>query len=318
MLNDDGVFHAGERSLHKKLDISERQHELGLRMIRDHMPDQHREFFAMLSSVHIGALDSSGHPWAVMRVGEAGFMASPDDKTLKISSSPLSGEPADLDFSIGAKVSVVGIEFETQRRNRLNATIAAVEGDTLSLHVDQSYGNCPKYIQIRTKTSAGATQPAPSKTATALSHVDKAQITRADTLLIASRAAQLGDDPRAGVDINHRGGMPGFISILDDKTIQFPDYKGNNFYNTFGNIVTDNRVGIQFVDFETGTLLNLKGTAALVEGINNGELPLMGRGLRISIDTIAHAEGGLSYRYKFEQYSDRNPATKTDDTDLAK
>ena len=59
MLNDDGVFHAGERSLHKKLDISERQHELGLRMIRDHMPDQHREFFAMLSSVHIGALDLS-------------------------------------------------------------------------------------------------------------------------------------------------------------------------------------------------------------------------------------------------------------------
>jgi len=317
MLNKDGVFHAGERSLHEKLDISERQHELGLRMIRDHMPDQHREFFAALSSVHIGALDSSGHPWAVMRVGSAGFMTSRDDKTLSISSSPLSGEPVDLDFSIGAKVSVVGLEFETQRRNRLNATIAAVEGDVLSLHVDQSYGNCPKYIQIRTKTSAGATQPTPPKIANALSGADKAQITRADTLLIASRAAQLGDDPRAGVDINHRGGMPGFISVLDEKTIQFPDYKGNSFYNTFGNIVTDNRGGIQFVDFETGTLLNLKGTAALIENINNGELPLMGRGLRVNIDTVTRAEGGLPYRYKFEQYSDRNPTTKTYGTDLA-
>ncbi|MEP5758238.1 MAG: pyridoxamine 5'-phosphate oxidase family protein [Litoreibacter sp.] len=316
MLNEDGVFHAGERSLHEKLDISERQHQLGLRMVRDHMPDQHREFFASLSSVHIGALDSSGHPWAVMRVGSAGFMASADEKTLSISSSPLLGEPADLDFSVGAKVSVVGIEFETQRRNRLNATIAALEGDTLALHVDQSYGNCPKYIQIRSKASATATQPSQIEASTILSEADKAQITRADTLLIASRAAQLGDDPRAGVDINHRGGMPGFVTVLDDNTIQFPDYKGNSFYNTFGNIVTDNRVGLQFVDFETGTLINLKGTASLIEDINNGELPLMGRGLRIHVDIITRAEGGLPYRYKFEQYSDRNPATIADDAGL--
>lgn len=317
MLNEDGVFHAGERALHEKLDITDRQHRLGLLMIRDHMPEQHREFFAALSSVHVGAVDSSGHPWAVMRVGSIGFVASPDDKTLSISSSPLLGEPADLDFSVGAKISVVGIEFETQRRNRLNATIEAVQGDRLALHVDQSYGNCPKYIQIRTKTLAGETQSALPEEAYSLSEADKAQITHADTLLIASRAAQLGDDPRAGVDINHRGGMPGFISVLDDNTIQFPDYKGNSFYNTFGNIVTDNRVGVQFVDFETGTLLNLKGTASLIEDINNGELPLMGRGLRIHIDTITRAKGGLPYRYKFEQYSDRNPAIASDDDGLA-
>ena len=317
MEKEDGVFHAGERSLHEKLDISERQHQLGLRMIRDHMPDQHREFFASLSSVHMGALDSSGHPWAVMRVGWPGFMEATNEKTLSISSSPLLGEPADLNLSVGAKVSVVGIEFETQRRNRLNATIEAVEGDTLALHVDQSYGNCPKYIQIRTRTAAGPTQSIPVEKTTSLSKANKAQITNADTLLIASRAAQLGDDPRAGVDINHRGGMPGFITVLDDNTIQFPDYKGNNFYNTFGNIVTDNRVGIQFVDFETGTLLNLKGTASLIEDINNGELPLMGRGLRIHIDSVIRAEGSLPYRYKFGQYSDRNPTTTADGVDLA-
>ncbi|MEP1443501.1 MAG: pyridoxamine 5'-phosphate oxidase family protein [Hyphomicrobiales bacterium] len=309
MLKDDGVFHAGERSLHEKLDISERLHKLGLLMIRDHMPDQHREFFASLSSVHIGALDSTGHPWAITRVGSAGFMASPTDKTLNISSQALAGEPQDLDLSKGAKVSVVGIEFETQRRNRLNATIEEVQGDALSLHVDQSYGNCPKYIQIRTKTQVGEAQSSASENSTSLNQADKARITNADTLLIASRAALLGDDPRAGVDINHRGGMPGFVSVLDDNTIQFPDYKGNNFYNTFGNIVTDNRVGVQFVDFETGTLLNIKGTAELVEDINNGELPLMGRGLRIHVETVTRAEGGLPYRYTFEQYSDRNPET---------
>ena len=159
MFHPVGVFHEGERSLHEKLEIGERLHELGLRMIRDHMPDQHRDFFAMLESVHIGALGADGHPWAIMRTGAAGFMASPDDKTLQISSRPLIGEPEDLDFEVGAKTSVVGIEFETQRRNRLNATIDAAEDGKLSFHVDQSYGNCPKYIQIRHKILAGSTTP---------------------------------------------------------------------------------------------------------------------------------------------------------------
>ena len=141
-----------------------------------------------------------------------------------------------------------------------------------------------------------------------LNAAHKAQITSADTLLIASRSAELSDDPRAGVDINHRGGMPGFVSVLDDKTLQFPDYKGNSFYNTYGNILTDNRVALQFIDFETGTLLNIKGAAELVEDLNNGELPLMGRGLRIAVQTVIRAEGALPVRYAFDAYSDRNPS----------
>ncbi len=72
--------------------------------------------------------------------------------------------------------------------------------------------------------------------------------------------------------------------------------------------MTDARVGLQFVDFETGTLLNVKGTAKLVKDINNGERPLMGRGLRISVETMIRAEGALPLRYSFGTYSDRNPA----------
>jgi predicted pyridoxine 5'-phosphate oxidase superfamily flavin-nucleotide-binding protein len=268
-----GVFHAGERSLHKKLGIGGRHHQLGLRMVRGHMPDQHRKFFADLSSVHIGAVDNTGHPWATTRVGPVGFMTSPNDQTLNISSQPLAGEPTCLNLTVGAKVSVVGIQFETQRRNRLNATIEAVEGNTFSLHVDQSYGNCPKYIQIRTQKPTGTPAPVAPTVSSSLTNADKAQIAAADTLHIASRAAQLGDDPRAGVDINHRGGMPGFVLVLNDTTIQFPYYKGNGFYNTYGNIMTDNRVG-----------------------------------LRISVDAVTRAEGALPYNYEFGQYPDRNPA----------
>jgi hypothetical protein len=204
---------------------------------------------------------------------------------------------------------VVGIAFATQRRNRLNATIDATQDGTLSLRVDQSYGNCPKYIQMRNKTPSGPATPKTPTTTTTLSAIDKDQIADADTLLIASRAAQLNDDPRSGVDINHRGGMPGFVKILDETTLQFPDYKGNNFYNTFGNILSDNRIGLQFVEFETGTLLNIKGTAEIVEELNDGEMPLMGRGLRINVESVVRAEGALPLRYAFGAYSERNPDT---------
>lgn len=301
MFQPISVFQEGERSLHQKIDIKERQHQLGLRMIGDHMPDQHRAFSAMLESVHIGAVDPSGHPWAIMRTGSAGFMKSPDGKTLTISSYPLSGEPDDHNLSIGAKTSVVGIHYETQRRNRMNATVDAAEDSSLSFHVDQSYGNRPKYIQIRNKTPAGSATPKTPVTSTTLNEADKDQIAKADTLLIASRA---------GVDINHRSGMPEFVSVLNDTTLRLPDYKGNSFYNTYRNIMTDNRIGLEFVDFETGTLLNIEGTAELIEGLNDGELPLMDRGLRITVQTVVRAECALPPRYSFGAFSDHNPSTR--------
>lgn len=304
--SQEAVFHDGERRMHEKLGISERMHELGLRMIRDHMPDQHREFFSSLSSIHLGVIDADGYPCAIQRIGEPGFIDSPDARTLTIESTSLSGEPETLDFSLGAKISVLGLEMETRRRNRANATILDNSNGLLTLHIDQSYGNCPKYIQMRSRSEGGPKLSSAIQTSELLSPRDQALIVEADTLIIASRAPDLNDDPRAGVDINHRGGNPGFVKVLDAETIEFPDYKGNSFYNSFGNILLDQRVSLQFQDFETGTLLTVKGTAELIE---HGEmqLPLMGRSLRVHIHTITRAEGASHLRYTLCEYSPKNP-----------
>ena len=82
MLDHPTVWHEGERALHIKRGVEERLHALGLKVIRDYMPDQHREFFEMLSEVHISTVDNSGHPVAITRVGSPGFMSSPDAHTL--------------------------------------------------------------------------------------------------------------------------------------------------------------------------------------------------------------------------------------------
>ncbi len=303
------VFHEGEIKMQESIGVGERLEELGKRMIRDHMPDQHRDFFAQLSMIHIGITDKTGHPYALIRTGKPGFIESPDANTLIINSEPIAGEPEELIIEPGAKISIVGVEFESRRRNRLNATITSCQDNRLEMRVDQSYGNCPKYIQIREMSSV-ANLDAAHKTeeSTIINDTLKSIIDNADTLFIASRAPVLDDDPKAGVDINHRGGNPGFIEIIDDQTIMIPDYTGNNFFNTYGNILLDNRVGLQIMDFENSSVLNVEGRAEIImlDGEFDG-LPDLGRRLKVKIEKTRLTTQAIPFKADFVAWSPMLP-----------
>lgn len=288
--------------------LRERVEELGKRGIRNYMPEQHRDFFAMLPTVHLGAVDATGHPWAVTRTGSPGFMISPDPETLEITSNPLPGEPKDLQLGVGDKVSLVGIEYASRRRNRLNATLVERRKEILRLRVDLSFGNCPKYIQTRSAVPS-ISAPASVRKMTVLDDKHAQFIARADTLFIASRAPEFSEDSSAGVDVNHRGGRPGFVTVINPATIEFPDYAGNNFFQTLGNIHEDGRVGIQLVDFQSGDLMNLKGHAKLiVTGGQDFSMPLTNRRVRIRISEAVFARGAFPLRFAFEDFSPNLPA----------
>jgi predicted pyridoxine 5'-phosphate oxidase superfamily flavin-nucleotide-binding protein len=64
--------------------------------------------------------------------------------------------------------------------------------------------------------------------------------------------------------IQHRGGPVGFVRVLDDTTIGFADFRGNRQYVTVGNLMTDTRVALFFMDYAGRTRLKLFGHAALV------------------------------------------------------
>ena len=81
----------------------------------------------------------------------------------------------------------------------------------------------------------------------------------ADTFFIASGYRDEGDSAAFGMDASHRGGERGFVRVVDEGRLEFPDYAGNNHFNTIGNLVLDPRAGFLFVDFETGGLLQLTG-----------------------------------------------------------
>ncbi len=254
------VWHAGEKKMHNALGVADRMRDRGAVVIRDYMPDQHRTFFASQQLVILSALDSQGHPWPFLRTGNAGFMTSPSSVTLCVSSQATEFENPDLQLGVGSKISVLGIDFTTKRRNRMNGTISKNDGDTLWIAIDQSFGNCPRYIHVCDQLNAVQRQSKMTESH-GLAAQDVAYIQAADAVFIASRAVEIAQDRRAGVDVNHRGGLPGFIRVEDNQRLVIPDYDGNKFFNTIGNILLDPRVSLLFFDFDQGDVITISGEA---------------------------------------------------------
>jgi predicted pyridoxine 5'-phosphate oxidase superfamily flavin-nucleotide-binding protein len=240
----------------------------GRRSIRDFMPDQHRVFFAQLPFLLVGSTDAEGQPWASILAARPGFASSPDPKILRIDGRPLAGDPLNRTLHEGAEIGLLGIELPTRRRNRLNGVIAKRDPEGFTVSVRQSFGNCPQYIQARAfclVDNPTAPRPAPAvPSSDRLTDADRALVGQADTFFIASANLSREAGAARGVDVSHRGGRPGFVRIDDERTLTTPDFAGNFFFNTIGNLQHDPRAGLLFIDFEAGDLLYLAGDAEIV------------------------------------------------------
>lgn len=252
----DGPFHVGELAAQALAGVASRGAG-----IRSFMPDQHRVFFGQLPWLFAGVLDRDGWPLATALAAASGFVESPTPTALSIAALPACDDPAFQAFRPGAPIGLLGLEFETRRRNRANGRIESVDADGLAVSVAQSFGNCAKYIQVRNRVQASQEPAASPAEFSGLDVQAHALIAEADTLFIASAAAL--DSELGGVDISHRGGRPGFVRI-DGDTLTIPDFAGNSYFNTFGNLLQEPRAALLFVDFATGTLLQLQGEAEIV------------------------------------------------------
>ena len=118
--------------------------------------------------------------------------------------------------------------MSTRRRNRINGRIEnCIIGEGFSIRVQQSFGNCPKYIQARNERPRICSRPAPeSRMASYLGDHEVSFIAEADTFFIASRSAQLDQAKSSqGLDVSHRGGRPGFVRVVSQNELCFPDYQ---------------------------------------------------------------------------------------------
>lgn len=258
-------WHAGERALQSQAGVAEHMEEVGRRVLRDHLIDQHRAFYPQLPFIVLGTVDGEGNPWATLRASYPGFLQSPDPHTLRVSLRREPADPADAGMDYGVPIGMLGIELHTRRRNRLNGTIRRRDPEQFDVTVGQSYGNCPKYIQLRDFGFVREPSRSSAREPLKLDRLDdraRQMITTADTFFVASYA-DLETGERQ-VDVSHRGGKPGFVRIGGGDTLTIPDFAGNLFFNTLGNILANGKAGLVFTDFETGELLQLSGDAQVV------------------------------------------------------
>lgn len=70
-------------------------------------------------------------------------------------------------------------------------------------------------------------------------------------------------DAEGQPDVSYKGGMPGFVRIIDEESLAFPDYDGNGMFKSLGNILVNPKVGLLFVDFEHPNRMRVNGTASV-------------------------------------------------------
>ena len=258
------LFHEGELDLQLRAGVRERVEGFARRALRSRLPDEHRQFYAQLPFAVLGARDGEGRPWATLLCGAPGFLSSPSPEWLSVRALPGSGDALEGALASAADVGLLGIEPHSRRRNRVNGVVERLGEEGFLLSVRQSFGNCPKYITRRELRFRQAPRPrAPSARVGRLDEPLAEMVRRADTLFIATGYGRASRAPSEGNDVSHRGGAPGFVDLVDDRTLVLPDYVGNNLFNTLGNLTCDPRAGICIPDFGGGSLLQLTGTATL-------------------------------------------------------
>ena len=305
---DRSPWHAGEKQLQAHVGVAERMEAFGRKVIRSEMPDQHRTFYQQLPFMLYAAVDADGHPWASVLEGQPGFAHSPEPGLLQFRSLPAFDDPAQL--SEGSAIGLLGIELHTRRRNRINGHVSAMTMDGFAVTVDQSFGNCPQYIQLRQFRSVPLTDPA-TRAAQHFGELDdatKAMIAEADTFFVAS---YVDVDGERSVDVSHRGGQAGFVQVEGNR-LTIPDFAGNLHFNTLGNLLLNPRAGLLFIDFNTGDLLQLSGrTEIILDGPQVEAFQGAERLWTIDVEQVVRRPAALSLRWRFDGVSPTSLLTGT-------
>ncbi|MHA4734591.1 2Fe-2S iron-sulfur cluster-binding protein [Ensifer adhaerens] len=316
----DSPWHEGELAIQRSLGVAERMDATGRNFVRSFMPEQHQQFFPMLPFAMFGAVDASGDVWATMRAAAPGFMQAPDAWNLDIRLPRDRDDPADAGMEDAHSIGMLGIQLETRRRNRLNGAIRRDADDGFTLRVRQSFGNCPQYIQlrqfafVRDPHQPASVRPVHGRVLDARA---RAIIAKADTFFVASYVDR--DSGERQVDVSHRGGKAGFVQIGEDGVLTIPDFSGNLFFNTLGNFMVNPRAGLLFVDFTTGDMLQMTGSAEVI--LSSPEVAAFQgaeRLWRFRPEKVIYREDGLPLRWAFEEGGWSPSLNSTGDWDQAK
>ena len=216
------------------------------------------QFLAEQRFAVLTARDDDGLLWTSPLVGPAGFLDG-HGTSLEIRAVPGPADPL-AGLSASQPVGMLAIDFAGRRRLRVNGMLTVADRDRLAVTVDQAYGNCRRYITPRPLGPVASDRHPPGvRRARSGTHLDANQqqvVVAADTFFLGTIHLT------RGADASHRGGPRGFVHV-DEKALWWPDYPGNNMFNSLGNLEVDPTASLLFIDWATATTLYLSGTAVV-------------------------------------------------------
>lgn len=303
----ENPFHEGEIQVQDRAGESEEGARNG-RVVADSIMQGALKFVAQQSMVVLGSVDDESNVWASVLFGQPGFVAATDERRVAFDLSCAGvndHDPLWKNIQQNPRVGALFIELATRRRLRINGNVTRPAWDRLSLDVAECYPNCPKYIQRRQvrfeALKPSETIPSPTD-GHGLTREQAALIGASDTFFVASA------HPQCGVDASHRGGRPGFVEVVDERTLRIPDYAGNSMFNTLGNFVVNARAGIVFIDFARSRTLQLTGHADVLWDQEDATARTGGtqRMWTLRIDRWRESRVQAAIKWEFLDYSPHN------------
>jgi uncharacterized protein len=304
----ENPFHQGELDVQTRAGELEQGRRNG-RVVADSIMPGATRFVGQQSMVVLGSVDAERNVWASVLFGSPGFVIASDDRTIDFDFSGAGvneDDPFWNNIRHDPRVGLLFVELETRRRLRINGTVVRPSSDLLTLDVAECLPNCPKYIQrrrVQYETANPSEFSGPAIDGQSLDRPRMKLVRASDTFFVASVHSQ------NGVDASHRGGPPGFVEVVDERTLRIPDYTGNSMFNTLGNVTTDPHAGIVFLDFERNRMLQLTGLAD-VEWDCEDTLGRTGGTRRfwtIRIERWRESDIRAVLRWEFLDYSPHNP-----------
>lgn len=306
------VFHKGQKAVQILAEEQEMAKMHG-QMIKDSIVPGAGQFIENQLTAIVGSADEHGNVWISLIVGELGFIKVPNGVEIIFDKHKIKSTENDIFYtnikSGNAPIGILSMEWITRSRYRVKG-LATSTNSEIKVKVQAGYPSCPKHIQ-RAKISLPENSKlleAKKTYGTTLGKAEKEWILSDDTFYIATR----GLDKKT--DASHRGGLPGFIEILEDGALRIPDYFGNSMFSTLGNIYENPNTGLLFVDFKSGKTLQLSGKASL-DFNHTSELDLhkstdTGRFWLFHTEQWIHTENHHMVNMEFVDYSPFHPSIK--------
>jgi predicted pyridoxine 5'-phosphate oxidase superfamily flavin-nucleotide-binding protein len=298
------VYHAGSRALQDRMGVRDAADHVG-RSIGQGIKTVAAAFLEQQPLLVVGAADPvTGAVWASALTGPPGFVRATGPRRMSVAASTsraagtagglCPADPLTTALATGSTpVGTIALDPRTRRRMRLNGRLHPTERG-FAVDADQVFSNCPKYLQRRHTYETLDRTPGEPAVSAELTEEQRAFVTAADTFFLASVHAH-------GADASHRGGNPGFVRADSPRELSWRDYPGNSMYLTLGNLAADPRAGLLFLDWTTGTALQLTGEARTEFGAD-GE-----RTVRFTVDRAVHTPAALPLRWSAPEYSPANP-----------